>query len=475
MFRREAIVSGELLIAERLTYGYFPVDSHKRLPDFTTMNIRPLSVLFVTLLLLAACESTDPLVRDAQTSIQLMEYEEALEHTERALEEDPTNVLAHYYRGFALGLIAEELQPPSDRKPYYEEVRESMRLAKMYADTMDRQPSEIDDIDDFIISLWATEHNAGVEIMTDDSVRQATQNPDMTARAHFENAVTIEPDSAISYIVLATIHYQQGDLEGSTRQYEAAFERLSRPDYEDYEFLISLYFMQQRYYEARDLALRAMDDYPQETLFAQFLADSYLETGEFDEAMDMLRGLIDESPNNPQYRMALGTHLYRTGQEYLDQAIGNYRQAYQMEGNLAQLSSAERSNLEEEIAQLKSEGEELEARGADLADQAVEQIRIVTDLEPHNDNAYNILGIIFQNRAASLFDKRNNTRDNQLAQQIDDQARDILQYSRESYERATELNPDDPDYWEALFQIYTTLGMDEEAEEAMERAGLNDL
>jgi hypothetical protein len=28
------------------------------------------------------------------------------------------------------------------------------------------------------------------------------------------------------------------------------------------------------------------------------------------------------------------------------------------------------------------------------------------------------------------------------------------------------------DYWQALFQVYTTLGMDEEAEEAMQKAEL---
>ena len=42
----------------------------------------------------------------------------------------------------------------------------------------------------------------------------------------------------------------------------------------------------------------------------------------------------------------------------------------------------------------------------------------------------------------------------------------------ENYERAAELDPDNTNYWESLFRIYTSLGMLEEAEAAMEKAGM---
>ena len=40
------------------------------------------------------------------------------------------------------------------------------------------------------------------------------------------------------------------------------------------------------------------------------------------------------------------------------------------------------------------------------------------------------------------------------------------------YERATELNPDNTNYWNSLFRIYTLLDMRDKAEEAMEKAGM---
>ena len=41
-----------------------------------------------------------------------------------------------------------------------------------------------------------------------------------------------------------------------------------------------------------------------------------------------------------------------------------------------------------------------------------------------------------------------------------------------NYEKAAELNPDDPKYWRSLYQVYVALGMDEKAKEAEKKAGM---
>jgi len=442
--------------------------------QYTNMNFRLLITIFAVIGLFAACQTTDPLVRNAQSAIQLLDFEEALDFANQALEENPNNVLALYYKGYALGALAEDLQPPSDRLPYYSDMRESMMHAKAVADTMERRPSEIDEIEDFIIYLWAYEHNSGAEIMTSDSVRQATPNPDQTALDHFRNAVTIEPDSSLSYIVMASIQYQTGDMPEATRSYEMAMERMDKPVYEDYEFLISLYFMQNRFEDARDLSREAMQAFPDEALFAQFLADSFLETGETEEALNMLSSLVAENPNNAQYRYAYGTQLYRVAEGDLNNASSTYRRAYQMQEQLGSLSQSERAVVERDIQNLMDEAEQSERQGTELSNQAIEQIQASIEQNPGDDNAYNVLGIIYQNRAAALFDRRNNTRDNELARELDTQARETLNRSMVYYEQAAEINPDETAYWESLFQVYTTLGMDQKAEEAMERAGMNE-
>src|SRR5690625_2851213 len=163
-----------VLLSRQLSYKYlFSTTSY--------MKIRSILALILVAGLLWACETTDPLIRDAQISAQLMDYESALEYSEQALEADSSNALAHYYRGYALGGIAQETEPPSDRRPGYDEMREAMDSARSVGGVMERRPGELDEIDDYIVSLWAYEHNAGAQIMTDDSTRQATENPDQTA------------------------------------------------------------------------------------------------------------------------------------------------------------------------------------------------------------------------------------------------------------------------------------------------------
>lgn len=437
------------------------------------MKIRPLFILFLTVGILWGCETPDPLIRDARNALQSFDFEAAIAAADQALEEDSSNALAHYYKGTALGSLAEDMQPPSDRRPYYEEMRTSMDNARRFGAQMDSQPSELDNIDNFITTVWANEHNSGAEILTDDSTRQATQNPEETARDHFLNATTVQPDSSISHVVLSSVLYQLGDIEEATRSYERAMNVMDEPIFEDYEFLISLYFVQNRYEDARDLALEAMEAHPDESIFIQFLADSYLETGETDRAVALIRELIEDNPDNAQYYFVLGTQLYRTAEQHLNEAGRLYQRTYQMQDQMAQLSSSERADLENEIESIRTEAEEAENEGLELTNMAVEEIRSSIELAPQDDNAYNVLGIIYQNRAAALFDKRNYTLDNELAREYDNEARENLRQAMENYERAAEINPDNTDYWQALFQVYTTLGMDEEAEEAMERADLD--
>ncbi|HBD42435.1 MAG TPA: hypothetical protein DC011_01860, partial [Bacteroidetes bacterium] len=105
-------------------------------------------------------------------------------------------------------------------------------------------------------------------------------------------------------------------------------------------------------------------------------------------------------------------------------------------------------------------------------DLAIEQVTRATELDPSSANTFNILGVIYQNKSALYFDKRNNTADYDLADEYDAQAREILDMARVAYEQATQLDEGNPEYWQSLFQIYTTLNMPEKAQEAMEKAGI---
>ena len=122
---------------------------------------------------------------------------------------------------------------------------------------------------------------------------------------------------------------------------------------------------------------------------------------------------------------------------------------------------------------MREQIDELQQESSELTDIAIDNMEQVVELLPEDDDAHNILGIIYQNKAANLFEQRNSiVDDSELVQELDQRAREALQEARQYYERAAEIDPDVPEYWESLFQVYTTLGMEEEAREAMEKAGM---
>lgn len=432
-------------------------------------------LLFPLLLIgfLWGCETTDPLVSEMETNTFLGNYEAVFDAAERALEADSSNSLAYYYKGVAYGFRAQDTSPSWERTPDYRNSREAFMNAKEWMNQAEERPDEYSEIDNYITNFWAEEHNAAIGYLTDDSVRATVNDPARYAIGHLENATTIQPDSALSYIVLASTQFNQGDTPQAIETYEMAMERMDVPEQDDYEFLISLYLDQEQYEKAYDMTMRAREDYPENTQFVQFLADIYIQRGDVDEAISIIEGLIETEPDNPQYYRVLGTQIYQNVSSINSEVADLYNQAFDLERDVRSLSGEEQEEAEEELEEVRNQIDELQNESAELTEIAIENMEKVVELLPEDDEAYNILGIIYQNKAANLFEQRNSiVDDSEMVQELDNQAREALQQARQYYERAAEIDPDVPEYWESLFQVYTTLGMEEEAREAMEKAGM---
>ncbi len=435
-------------------------------------RIKPFLLIFALAGIFWACETTDPLVNEVQIFLVTGELDQALAVVENAIAEDDNNYIAHYYKGNILSVMAEEYEDPRDRKQYYERARASFDRAIELMQGLEEMPDEMEELEETVTFYWAEEFNAGVNIINDDSVRAATPEPNFTAIAHFENAAIVQPDSALSYMVMSSSYFNENMIDEAVEMYEIAMSLMERPEAEDYEYMISILLVQQNFERAIEYSDKARADYPDNTVFVQLLADAYLQSGMQEEAISLVEGLIAEDPDNPQYRRVLGTQIYQTVSILSDQVTELYETAFEMRRDMRSLQGSERDAAERELNQLQDRIDSLEEEMDELTQISIREMQIVAELEPDSESANFILGIIFQNRAASLFERRNNTEDNQRAQQYDDRARDNLREALVYYERAAEINPDNPENWQSLFQVYTTLGMEEEAMEAMERAGL---
>jgi tetratricopeptide (TPR) repeat protein len=434
-------------------------------------RIKPLLLIIAAAGMLWACEATDPLVNEVQLFMVTGEYEEALNAVNAAIEEDENNYIAHYYKGEVLTAQAESLSDPRDRKRLYEEARSSFDTAKRIMESLEEQPGEYDQLEETVTFYWAEEFNAGVNIVNNDSVAATLSAPNQTAIAHFDNAATIQPDSALSYIVMSSVYFNENEVDMAVETYEIAMTLMDPPTVEDYEYMISILLVQESYDRAVMYSEEAMEEYPDETVFVQLLADAFLQTGQQDRAVELIEGLIADDPNNPQYRRVLGTQIYQTVSRISDEVSELYEEAFELRREIRELSGNQRTQSENELQSLQDRISAMEQEMDDLTEISIREMKRVVELEPESESANSILGIIYQNRAASLFERRNNTEDNELAQNLDDRARQNLQEALVYYERAAELNPDNPENWQSLFQVYTTLGMEEEAMEAMERAG----
>jgi tetratricopeptide (TPR) repeat protein len=435
-------------------------------------RIKPFLLIFALAGIFWACETTDPLVNEVQLYLVTGELDQALGLVDAAIEEDENNYIAHYYRGNVLAAMAERYEDPRDRKEYYERARASYDTAKRLMQAREETPGELQDLEDDVTFYWAEEFNAGVNILNDDSVFAATPEPNLTAIAHFENASVIQPDSALSFMVMSSAYFNEDMIDEAVESYEKAMSLLSRPEKDDYEYMISILLVQGNYDRAVEFSDKARADYPEETIFVQLLADAYLQTGQQEQAISLVEGLIADDPDNPQYRRVLGTQVYQTVSVMSDRVSELYEEAFEKRRTVRSLQGSERERVQRELDEMQSRIDDMEQEIDELTQISIREMKRVAELEPDSESAHFILGIIYQNRAASLFERRNNTEDNEEAQNYDDRARENLREALVFYERAAEINPDNPENWQSLFQVYTTLGMEEEAMEAMERAGL---
>ncbi len=437
--------------------------------------LNKLNAIFVVLIAIGftiSCSSSDPLISEAESNIQDNNYDAAMASAEKYIEQNPKSPTGYYWKGVALGQKAQSTQPPADATPIYEEMSESFSKAEELASNMEETPGEIERIGSVRTSMWSAEHNKAVEYASDDSLMKVTESPLDSAIAHLNNATTIQPDSALSWGVLAQVNGMNKNFGEAAEAQEKFLGMEKNPDMKAHLLLAQYYRNDDQPKEAVSVLEKAQQTYPDSTQVVEILADSYSQAGQSEKAITMVEDLVEKDPSNAQYRLSLGTQIYQSALELQSGYDENVDKIFDMQKKMQGASDAEASEMKNQISQLKSENDELLQEINAKTDRAVEQLNAALESKPNNANAYNTLGIIYQNKAAVFFDQRNMTTDNKEAAELDEKAKAELENAMKNYEQAAELDPQNPNYWKSLFQVYTALGMDKEAAEAEQKAGM---
>jgi len=421
--------------------------------------------------IMVGCGADTSFIGQAKKGISSKDYQATLAAVDSILIEDPNNAEAYYYRGLAYSEIASKNPVAANRKDSYQSMREALVSAMEIAETKQNSLAGLQ-AEDLIRSKWSIEHNLAVQYASGDTTAPAVDEPLLTAIDHLQNAVTINPDSTLSFEVLAEVYRMNGDFKGAITALSAAMERKDTSAAFDYNNLASFYMLTDDYQNAVDVLEEGLEFYPDSVALVQKIADSYMNIGEKDKAITALENLIATDPNNAQYHLVIGTQIYIIASDINDEVSAGYDQIFDSERALRSLKGAEKKDAENRIKNLRAEIESKLTESENLTARAISELTTVTRLRPNDAVAYNTLGIVYQNKAASLFDQRNATTNNDEASELDKRAKAELTKAMKSYEKATEIQPDNKDYWNSLFRVYTALGMNDKAEAALEKAGM---
>ena len=408
----------------------------------------------------ASCTG-DPLVKPIKDSIDAQNYEAAIVAADSALLTNPTNAMALYYRGLAMNMKAGATDDITSREALYSEMRSNLIDARSAFADMEKAPAEAEQVNNIILNAWGREHNKAIEYALDDSVMATVQNPIEYSIQHLVNATTANPDSTLSYDVLAQVYYMNSDYQGAAAAMAKVIELKNPGEASEYDRYASYNFLMGK----PDIAVKALEKglalYPDSTSLIQKMADGLFQTGDTDRALELVEGLIENDPSNAQYRLVIGTQIYQRVMTLSDSVSANSDLIYDL-----------RDEDIVRVEELNEINKVLRGQIDILTTRAEAALVTAAEIEPENPMIFNTLGVVYQNKSAALFDLRNNTLDNDEAMRLDELAKAEATLAMENYERAAELDPENTSYWESLFRIYTALGMLEKAEAAMEKAGM---
>jgi len=436
-------------------------------------SIHLLALSLILGILFSGCSSSSPFVDGIQEHLKQQNYQAALQSAEQAIQDYPDDPLAYYFKGVVLGEIAQSQDDPLQRKEYYEQMNDAFAEAQEVAERTENVPDQLQNLPTVRNTLWSNEHNQAIRLVTDDSLNKAVNQPVKKAIGHLQNATIIQPDSALSWSVLSSVHYMDNDVKNAIKTLEMAHSRTDSIPAESYMRLADYYRVDKQPEKSLEILKKAQEKYSASIPILEKMADSYMAAGEQEKAFELLMELIEKNPNKPQYHLVLGTQYYQTALQYSDTVNANEEQMYNLRQKLNNVQGDQAAKVKKQISTMESENARLQPKVEELSKKAVNSLNEVIKMEPDNAEAYNTLGIIYQNRAAELFEERNRTQDNEQAAKYDKQAKENLREAMKYYEKATEINPDNQEYWRALYQIYVALGMDQKAKEAEQKAGLS--
>ncbi|WP_340105815.1 tetratricopeptide repeat protein [Rhodohalobacter sp. 8-1] len=369
----------------------------------------------------------------SKTALDLYEsgnYNNALRTVNLQIEDSPDDQQLRILKAEILQKIAVENYQPENRESVYSNLRTTTDEITF---STDRYQSKTDSI---LNSAWMHEQSAGVRLLQQDGTDSFDQYFDRVI-AHFKNAVTIIPDSIVTYNLMATTYYRHGNLSEAINTLEAIEDKgFTRPP-ETCEKLAYLYLEAGQIEQSVKIYETLSANNPESEIYQQGLVNSYILGDMHTDAIALLEELTDVYPNRVQYREALATErFYQMRHRIYDETQNPGFETYadqEIDELLSQLN--EIGSIYRDIDETLPSSEERQQR---IAAFYVSAADMLNELQPHVTD----------------------TASARLTEQEEFYLRESIPYWQSLYE----ANSDRAAYAYSLIEVYTELGMESEAE-----------
>jgi len=436
-------------------------------------NIKLLIISILAVVILASCGG-DPNIESAKLNLRNNDFDGVIQSARQALQENPENALAYYYIGVAY-LGKSEQKPLNQQREDLENARINLDRASQLFAAQGITSNEAQMSRDLLVARWQNFYVDAVDPLDfegENDPRQIAASID-----NLKNAIAVAPDSVLNYDALAEVYFLNEDVENAIATMRIAIEKDPNVEMFRYQRMIYFYAIAEDQDGTLAMLKEARQRFPEEAFFAQEIANIYLRRGDSETAIAVLMELIDLDPDNAEYRLVIGSQIYREYVEMNREVNELYDKIFELNGEFREEARKARPNtrriqeIEREIEAITAQIVQKNERQFEIAARAEEHLMISFELDPDNPNTTYILGAIHENRGLALLDQRNLIDDINRANELENEARAHIVKALPFFERTAELE-DDPENWMKLFQVYTRLGMTDEAADAMQRAGL---
>lgn len=385
-----------------------------------------------------SCSTLQSSTQESAPSNNLSEQQirQQIKSLDKNISSNPEQADLYFKKGKLLTKLAQKKEDPSERVSPYKNAHQVLnRAATLYNET-EASKSE-NEVNDLLKVTWSLEHNQGVKLLQTENVDKPNFKE---AVAHFNNATIIIPDSAISYTMKARTLYKNQQSKEAIETLETARNHIENPPVLLLEKLAFLYLENNNPQQAIGIYEQAESFSSRDLNVLHGLSNAYINAGEHQKAIELLEQLIKDEPRNIVYGQSLATEFYFLGKSKINSIASDLKS-----GNSLDSTAFDSVNT--------------------LFSKAEEQFSQISDANPDNLEIQERTATFYYN-SASQYQKLIPLISKEYQAQLQEKVKQYLSASIPLFENLVEQDQQSQQIWEKLFQAYSILEMEQEAENA---------